>query len=662
MSNAASPLLRKLLAEAVAVDTRPKTANDRLGHAADAGALGAATSSNITDAVAAVRHLLDIGKLSLEGYEEWIGLAFAFKHSFGEDGFGPWFDFSKEVPNFKSEEDCEKAWRGINEPKDGPRRTVGTYIHRAKEAGWKPTKGPRSGSDDLPDATARGLSKGTDPASHAIQLAEDAGDVLWVDQDGTPHVTYEATLPGGEKVSRHAAVRSETYRRVLQERFHRDVVSKALTNDQASLALDLLSFRAEESGVQHVAALRVGGDDRAIYVDLGRANGSVVEVTAEGWRWVDASPVHFVRGTRGELPDPERGGTLADFQQHFNVSPDDLLRTVGFLVGAFNVSGSYSILLTDGEQGSGKSTLNDKIVSLIDPPRTPKGARMAFNPKEQDLQIGALGVHVPYFDNVSSFSADAADALCRMSTGGGTGARTLYTNTGFTEINVIRPIVVTSIGAPTSRPDLLSRSVQITALPLDGKRRTERRVMAAFEADRPKLLGYLLDCVSAALRNREMVEEAVEEGAIDLPRMADFAEWVEGAHAVLGLPLGGFSQLLREGQQTMQTEAVLGTPVGAALVSYFSKPGAVPLNARASEVLSALRYHVPANGQLPAPNMLGKALNRLSVGLRALGIEYEVMAAAGRDNVQTYRLYATDAFTPVGTDELTALDDGGGHF
>lgn len=263
---------------------------------------------------------------------------------------------------------------------------------------------------------------------------------------------------------------------------------------------------------------------------------------------------------------------------------------------------------------------------------------MSFNPKEQDLHLGAMGVHVPYFDNVSSFSADGSDALCRMSTGGGSGSRKLYTDNQYNQVVVIRPIIVTCIGTPTSRPDLLSRSVRITALSLAGKRRTERAVMREFEADRPRMIGFLLSCVSLAIRNRQDVEDAVERGDFELPRMADFAEFVEGAAEKLGLKLGDFSALLGEGQSAMQTEAVLGHPVGAGLMEYFSHRSATVLDAPAREIIARLRDLLPHERYWPAPNTLRKALSRLSVGLQALGIEWEVSGPEGHDNVAKFRI------------------------
>jgi hypothetical protein len=577
----------------------------------------------------------------------------------------PWLAFSEKADGFESEEACRKAWDAIKPRKDGEQLTIATYVAQAKDLGWKPPRSGKkpvadSGSGEEDSAKERGPGK-TEPAAYAIELAEEAGDQFWFDQEGKPHVTYTSKLPDGGEVKRHAPIDSGTYKAVLGHRFYEAAATKVLKKDQADSAAALLEFRARESGAHHIAALRVGEHESRIYVDLGTAGGEAVEIDGDSWRVVTDVPINFVRGSRGELPIPQPGGTLADFERHFNLSPDDLVRLLGFMVGTFNVGASYAILMTDGEQGSGKSTLNDKTVSLVDPPRQTKSARMSFNPKEQDLHIGALGVHVPYFDNVSTFTADAADALCRMSTGGGSGSRKLYTDDQYSQIIVIRPIILTCIGAPSTRPDLLDRSVRITAQPLGGHR-TERAVMGAFYADRPKMLGFLFDCVSAALRNRQAVEDAVERGDFRLPRMADFGEFVEGAGEMLGLPMGGFSALLKEGQSAMQVEAVNGHPVGAGLVNYFSNANATPMHAPARDILATLKGVSRAEHRGPAANVFGKALKRLSVGLRHLGIEWEATEPEGHANVAKYRIWATPAFQPQESTAAEELDAGGGHF
>ncbi len=625
--------------------------------------------ANVADGVAVVNFLLEKGVLDLSGYPAWNALGIAFKNTYGEDGFPPWLVFSEAADGFDSEEACRKAWDLIKLRPEGERLTIATYIAKATELGWRPTKSASKGvgkSASDPDGGDGGPGKGEDHAAYTVRLVESAGDELWLDQEGKPHVTYEASGPDGATVKRHLPVLSGGYRDVLKDRFF-DAAGgkKTLKKEQADDAAAILAARAKRSGAQNDARLRVGELNGCIYADLGGPDGKAVEVSATGWKVIDEPPVRFVRGTRGTLPEPQPGGTLADFKAHFNVSTEDLWRLVGFMIGVFNVTGSYAILMTDGEQGSGKSSLNDKVLGLTDPPWQVKNGRMSFNNKEEDLHIGALGAHVLYFDNVSSFNADAADMLCRIATGGASGKRELYTNDQFAQFTIIRPVVLTCIGVPSSRADLLDRSITITAEPF-AVRRTERAVQAAFNADRPKLFGFLLTCVAAALKNRDSVEAAVEAGELELPRMADFAAFVEGAAEPLGLARGEFSSLLRDGQNAMQIESVTGHPVGEALIRHFSRPNAGQLNGSASDLLKRLKDVHRGEQRWPASNVFGKALQRLSVGLRRLGIEWASTAAQGHDNVAKYVIRATDRFQPQSLeprfDERDPGDDGGGHF
>jgi hypothetical protein len=131
--------------------------------------------------------------------------------------------------------------------------------------------------------------------------------------------------------------------------------------------------------------------------------------------------------------------------------------------------------------------------------------------------------------------------------------------------------------------------------------------------------------------------------------MADFAEFVEGAGEELGLPLGGFSALLKEGQRTMQIEAVNGHPVGAGLIRYFSTHGAAELDAPARDILAILKSISPSEQAWPATNVFGKALKRLSIGLRHLGVEWHSTEAEGHANVARYRIWANSSFQAQAT-------------
>lgn len=668
MSDTIDPVLAELLNHATSLSeflvnrklnkVKPAAQADR---EADTGALPEAP--DLALGIAALSFLIDKGELDLGGYSAWIDVAIALKNSFGEDGFRAWLAFSEAADGFESEDDCRYVWDGIAQLSDEEnRRTIATYFMLAQQCGWARPKGGGGGKSGNADGEFGAPGKGEDLTAYAVSLVEAAGDELWSDAEGKPHATYIETLPDGKQVRRHLPITGSEYHAVLNARFFRAAEQRrTLKPDQAAGAAAILAMKAKRSGVTYPTFLRAGEQQDTIYVDLGDASGRAAAINAAGWTVIEDPPVRFVRGSRSALPVPERGGSLADIQKHFNLDPDDLKRAVGFMVGTFNTAGSYSILITDGEQGSCKSTMNDKVLGLTDPPQQPKSARMSFNAKEQDLHILAQGAHVLSFDNVSMLTADAADALCRVATGGASGSRQLYTNDGFTQFVVQRPVILTCIGVPSTRADLLDRSIRIQAQPVE-VRRTEKAVQAAFDRDRPKLLGFLFDCVAAALAQRPKVEEAIENGSLKLPRMADFASFVEGAHEMLGLEMGGFSRLLTEGQAAMQIESARGDVMGEALIAYFSRMKTSSIDSSATELLARLKACLPDGKHWPAPNGVNRKLQRIAVGLRKLGIEFDVTEASGHDNVAKYRIWTTAAFQPQVDDTIDDMDAGGGHF
>lgn len=613
---------------------------------------------------AMLRFLIDNGSLDLGNRSEWINLGLALKATRGDVGFALWDQLSSEAVGYDGS--TERVWATFKEPTDDQKAlTLATYALNAREAGWAPvplstgvgsgaTKSTRDGAPAFDEAKAR-FGKGVDPAAAVIALAEEAGDEFWIDQDGKAHVSYQAPDPNGATVMRHLPLQSAGYRAVLSARYFEAMVTKVLQKDQAQNAAAILEFRARASGVRHVSCLRVAELEGIIYVDLGRLDGLAIEVTKDGWSVIANPPVRFIPGSRGELPIPQPGGSIEQFAKHFNLPSDDVLRAVAFMIGTFNLAGSYPILFIEGEQGTCKSTLADLILALTDPPKGAKSARFSFSPDEKDLHVSAQGARVLCFDNISNFKAPAADALCRIATGAASTSRKLYTDDEEARLVVQRPVMATCIGLPSSRADLLSRAVRIKTLPVV-RRRTEAAVMRGFEEDRPQMVGFLMDCVSRALQNRDAIEEAADAGEIQLPRMGDFGLFVEAASPKLGLDRGEFSNLIRHEQAVMQAEAAQTNSVGAALMQYFSKEGAKPINGPARDVLALLQAQLPPQDWWPSVNKLGNELTRIAVGLRELGIEMKIDPPSGRENVMMFRICTTAKFRPL-SEGPDACDD-----
>jgi hypothetical protein len=147
-------------------------------------------------------------------------------------------------------------------------------------------------------------------------------------------------------------------------------------------------------------------------------------------------------------------------------SEEDWKLLVAWLIQAFRPTGPYPILILQGEQGSAKTTTARILRAITDPSSTP----VRTVPRgEHDLMIAANNSWVVTIDNLSGLQPWLSDALCRLSTGGGFGTRTLYENDEETLFDAMRPIILNGITDIATRPDLLDRAIILT-LPASPKR------------------------------------------------------------------------------------------------------------------------------------------------------------------------------------------------
>src|SRR5262249_4514810 len=143
--------------------------------------------------------------------------------------------------------------------------------------------------------------------------------------------------------------------------------------------------------------------------------------------------------------------------------------------------------------------------------------------------------------NLSGLPDFLSDALCSLATGGGLATRELYSDADEKLFAATRPILLNGIEDIATRPDLLDRAVTLTLPTIpEMQRRDEEELFRDFEAVRPRVLGALLDAVSAGLRNRPRVRLTSK------PRMADFALWVVAAEPALGWQSGAFLKAYTE--------------------------------------------------------------------------------------------------------------------
>jgi hypothetical protein len=322
---------------------------------------------------------------------------------------------------------------------------------------------------------------------------------------------------------------------------------------------------AVHDGPEHPVAVRLAEHDGEIFLDLADNSWQVIKITATSWQITTDCPVKFIR-RRGmlPLPTPVKGGSLKELRPLVNLSDDDSwILYVAWMVAALRPGRPSPVLAVNGEQGSSKSTLCKMTRALIDPNQAP----LRRPPREtRDLMIAATNGWIVAFDNLSGIAQDLSDAICMLSTGGGISTRELYTDAEEKLFDAIRPVMLNGIEDVATRPDLLDRAITLTLpeIPED-KRTDEEGLWKQFEQHRPRILGALLDSVSAALQNRASIHLP------NKPRMADFACWVVAAEPVLPWSKGDFLKAYSGNRSAANSLALESSIVSAPIQSLVAK-------------------------------------------------------------------------------------------
>jgi hypothetical protein len=412
-------------------------------------------------------------------------------------------------------------------------------------------------------------------------------------------------------------LRSRDFRIWLNKRYF-EKTQRAANGQALTSAIQTLEGMALFQGGERPVGIRLQGASDKIYLDLANHAWQVVEISAAGWRIIEASdcPVRFRRPPcMLPLPVPERGGAIGELQQFLNVrDDDDFLLLVGWLVGALHPSGPYPHLILSGEQGSAKTTTARCLRGLIDPNRAP----LRSDPKEpRDLMIAANNGWICAFDNLSCLRQWLSDALCRLSTGGGFSTRKLYTDDEETIFDAKRPAILTGIEDLATRGDLLDRAliIDLPRIPEDA-RKPEAQFLIMYESMRPRVLGSLLDAVKTALANLPTTRLTY------LPRMADFVIWMTAAEPALTLKTGSFLRAYTT-NQAIANELPLESPVAEAIRAL-----PIPWTGTATELLKILETYSDdrtRNQKLwpKSPRSLSGTLRRLAPNLRGIGIVVE---------------------------------------
>lgn len=414
------------------------------------------------------------------------------------------------------------------------------------------------------------------------------------------------------------------------------------TSEALRSVRNVLEAKANFEGPERPVYIRVGSANGKLYLDLCDKSWRTVEVTAAGWNVIDNSPVRFYRPTGMKpLPLPMPGGSIDALRPYLNLkSNDDFVLVVAWALAVLRDRGPYPIMVLSGEHGSAKSTFTAVLRQLLDP-RTPPFR--AFPREERDLFIAASNSYLLAFDNISSIPTWISDDLCRLATGGGFAARQLYTDQDEILFDAVRPLILNGIADNVGRPDLADRAIMLTlGIIPEENRRPETKFWRAFNADKPRILGALLDAVAEGLKNLPGIE--LEK----LPRMADFAEWATACETRWWAP-GTFLSAYDENLEKAVENVIDGHPVATAIYAMMAEPTTkTPWVGTAADLLDTLTKAgnsvVTSNFWPKTPRALSNNLRRFEPTLRKVGIEIEHTRDKGRLRARLIKMTAKAIF------------------
>lgn len=482
------------------------------------------------------------------GYRYWRGVLGIVKFCTGAD------ELAHEVSRHSPKYDRRETQRKLEGWNKGPTKCATFAEFNSDACGRCKHRGKVTSPIQTAKVTAANLK--TDAGTVALTDAIESGALhTIVDQNGVLNYVETFQKDGRTCRSVFAASSQEATDLILS------TVSTANGKPPSQQAIATAEARlrsaARRSGVTTMVHLRVAQVGEVRYHDL--RPGRIVRIDTSGWGMVDESgdvPL-FRRGSgAGELPDPEpfAGGApealafgIKHYHDLFKMPPNRAIIAMAVFLDRLDPNTPHPILERLGPAGSGKSTVTEHDVNLIDPPLG-NGLRTT-RLREEDIGAAAQQQYALSIDNARSLEQGASDTLCIASTGGTITARMFHEQTKVVSLNIHRPPYITGVNPVAREPDLMTRIIREEYGPIDGGADVigEEDMRALMRARRPALLGALYTLKVEALRALPEVRQ--RKGWKH--RMVTFDQGGEAMLTAAGYAPGAFQKIIGDVREAM---------------------------------------------------------------------------------------------------------------
>ena len=435
---------------------------------------------------------------------------------------------------------------------------------------------------------------------------------------------YAVIREGGNPYA--LAIRSKKLNAIISALARKDGVLFKKT-DLADLN-DALEAYAEQYGEIRDVWLRVAPIEDGVEMDLGDDAHTRVQITVGKVEIIRAGSdtLFFRTANTKAMAMPAQADSLNLLRNYLNVRPSDAVLMIAWisfiLAHPKTPSAKYPILVLQGNEGSGKTSLcKNVIIRIIDPSEI--GVQV-FPHNAKDLAIAGQNAHVLCFDNLRGFTSNMADMLCISATGGTITTRQLYTDADQQAIRLHVALVLNGIHHFIEQPDLAQRCLPIHLTPLDkANRKSEDEFVKELEADLPAIMRGLFDLIASIFSHLPHVEVANPE------RMIDFVKWLAAMEMAEGVPAGVYQGLYSDTLQQGQLDTLMDNPLAAAIIAFIDARADESWSGTPAHLLTKLNEAVSFGTQRSRewpqnPIALSKRIAALQAGLQTQGIKIEL--------------------------------------
>ncbi|TMN21918.1 hypothetical protein [Lentibacillus cibarius] len=439
-----------------------------------------------------------------------------------------------------------------------------------------------------------------------------------------------ATIPIN-KINQTVDISSSTFKQWLRNQYY-IIFKKPVSNSHIQEVIDTICAReVMGSKAKKKIHFRICEEKGKLFIDLINDNQDVIEISESGWNMKRQQElnIHFERpNTSNSIQKPIGNGDLSKLRKYIPLEENDYKLVLSFIIGCFMPDGPYPILILQGSQGSGKSTLSKIIKSIVDP-----SVVMAQSPpkKEKDLFVAASYNHLLVFDNLSGIDSRMSDALCKLSTGIAMVSKKLFTDKDQATMTAKKPLILNGIDYIAKRSDLADRSIIINLPKMSSESvQAEKDLWKNFYNDLPDILGGICDVLSVILRDYNSIK--LEKNS----RMADFVKWVTAAESWLGYGEGEFIKCYEANKSDAALESLEQNLLAYSIYELVKSNN--KLRGNSTSILKQLRDKLKTLGIEPkenwiAANKLKDSITRVEPILNRLDIYYEYKRGKERTHI-----------------------------